>query len=246
MYNLKLKQNGNICYNYDYICKKNHTMHQILVNTLLFKGLAPNEIDDLLVSITYKNKKFTKNETIAFSGSELNGINILLRGSVRGEMVDYSGKVIKIEDIESPRTLAPAFLFGENNNYPVDIVANNNVELLYFHKNVFLKILQLNQTVLMNYLNIISTKSQFLSTKLKFLSFQTIKGKFAHYLINLAKQDNNILILPLSQTKLADLFGVSRPALGRVIRELHNDKIIYAEGKSIKILNRNVLINLIK
>nr|MDA3780021.1 Crp/Fnr family transcriptional regulator [Bacteroidales bacterium] len=133
------------------------------------------------------------------------------------------------------------------NYYPVDIVANEDVELLYIHKNGFLKILQLNTTVLMNYLNIISTKSQFLSTKIKFLSFQTIKVKFAHYILNLGKQiKKDYFVLPLSQLKLSDLFGVSRPALSRVIRELHKENIINAEGKNIKILNKQALLELIK
>nr|MDA3780845.1 Crp/Fnr family transcriptional regulator [Bacteroidales bacterium] len=90
-------------------------MKEILVNSSLFKGLNLREIEDLLSQITYKNKKYKKNEIIVFSGSELFGINILIRGSVRGEMTDFSGKVIKIEDLESPRMLAPAFLFGKNN-----------------------------------------------------------------------------------------------------------------------------------
>jgi hypothetical protein len=32
---------------------------------------------------------------------------------VKGEMTDYNGKTIKIEDIEAPRPLAVAFLFGK-------------------------------------------------------------------------------------------------------------------------------------
>ena len=95
----------------------------------------------------------------------------------------------------------------------------------------------------MNYLNIISNQSQFLSTKIKFLSFHSIKGKFAHYIINLSNQSNKKEIsLPLSQSKLASLFGVTRPSLSRVIRELNDTKIISAKGKKIKILDETALI----
>ncbi|MCD4792855.1 MAG: Crp/Fnr family transcriptional regulator [Bacteroidales bacterium] len=222
-------------------------MNHTIINCELFRGINISELEDLLTSVTHKNYKFSKDEIITSSRNEVRGLYILMLGSVRGEMVDFSGKVIKIEDIESPRMLAPAFLFGKNNNYPVDIIANNNTEFIYFHRSSFLKLLQLNQTVLMNYLNIISDRAQFLSTKIRFLSFQTIKGKFAHYIINLINENNKEdIILPLSQSKLADLFGVTRPALGRVIRELHNNKIIIAENKRIKILNKSQLVELMK
>ncbi|MEA3495909.1 MAG: Crp/Fnr family transcriptional regulator [Bacteroidota bacterium] len=218
-------------------------MYQILLKCLLFNGLNSSEIEELLESFTYRKRKFVKNELIATSGNIVKGINILIAGDVRGEMVDFGGKIIKIEDMQTPKVLAPAFLFGKNNVYPVDIIANCNVEILFIHKDSFLKILQLNKAVLMNYLNIISNQSQFLSTKIKFLSFHSIKGKFAHYIINLSNQSNEKeIFLPLSQSKLASLFGVTRPSLSRVIRELNDTKIISAKGKKLKILDETALI----
>jgi len=65
--------------------------------------------------------------------------------------------------------------------------------------------------------------------------------------MNLSKEENSMdLKLQISHIKLADLFGVTRPALGRVIRELHNNSIIFAEGKKIKIINKQSLISQIK
>ena len=53
-----------------------------------------------------------------------NRLVILTQGSVRGEMIDYSGRLIKVEDIAAPRALAPLFLFGEENRFPVEVTAN--------------------------------------------------------------------------------------------------------------------------
>jgi CRP-like cAMP-binding protein len=86
-----------------------------------------------------------------------------------------------------------------------------------------------------------------LSQKLKFLSFHSIKGKFAYYILNLAKNNNtNYITLPASQAKLAELFGVTRPALARAIREMHNDRLIRADAKNIQILNTFELYELMK
>jgi CRP-like cAMP-binding protein len=86
-------------------------------------------------------------------------------------------------------------------------------------------------------LNAISNRSQFLSQKIKFLTFQTIKGKIANYLLQLSGGKSGVVMLPKSQNEIAELFGVTRPSVGRGMRELHNDRIIEAQGKQVKILD---------
>jgi CRP/FNR family transcriptional regulator, dissimilatory nitrate respiration regulator len=214
---------------------------------LLFKGLTTEKISDLLHEVTFKEKSFSKNETIAYCDDEVRSLLIIIKGSVRGEMVDFSGKTIKIEDIEPPRMLAPAFLYGKNNRYPVDIVANQQSVVLSLSKPAFINLLQSDQQILTNYLNSISNRAQFLSTKIRFLSFQTIKGKIAHFLLQLSQRNNSIeFVLPKSQNELAEMFGVARPSLGRAIREMDAEGIIKADGKQVKILDKQRLSGLLK
>ena len=48
--------------------------------------------------------------------------------------------------------------------------------------------LQKSEKVLVNFVDIVSSRGQFLSNKIKFLSFTTIKGKLAQYLLDLSRQ----------------------------------------------------------
>lgn len=217
-------------------------MYTNIEKCILFNGLTNDQINELLLSISYKEKSYKKSEVIANSQDEVRALLIVVEGSVRGEMVDFSGKTIKIEDIESPRMLAPAFLFGKNNYYPVDIVANEACVILTIPKESFLQLLQENVRVLSNYLNSISNRAQFLSNKIKFLSFQTIKGKIAHYLLQLMKLKNSeTFTMTKSQNELSEMFGVARPSFSRALRELDSDGLIKAEGKNISILNKTKL-----
>lgn len=222
------------------------TMFNILVSCPLFKGLDNVKLSELFEKITCQIKKYKKDQILVLSEDEIIAQLIILEGSVKGEMPDPSGKSIKIEDIESPRPLAPAFLFGSNNRYPVNLIANNPVTILSIPKDSFVKLLQLNEKILRNYLNIVSNKAQFLSNKIKFLSFQSIKEKFANYILELSKEAGSDSIqLPKSQSELADFFGVTRPSLGRIIRIMHDEKIINAKGKNIQILDITKLISLL-
>jgi CRP-like cAMP-binding protein len=219
---------------------------ELLTKCPLFKGIDYEEISQLLNQIQYQIKKYEKDNMIAQSGDECRSLMIMLKGSVKGEMIDYSGKAIKIEDIEPPKPLAIAFLFGENNTCPVNIVANNSVEILILPKASVIALMQFNSTVLSNIMNIISSKTQFLSDKIRFLSFQTIRGKIAHFLLKQAGPIDGEIMLSKSQEELANMFGVTRPSLGRALRELHNEGIIEAKGKSIKIVSREALIKQLK
>lgn len=221
-------------------------MYSQLINCSVFSGLNEKEIEHLFGTIHHFTKTYGVGEMIALSGEPCNYLICLLEGSVKAEMVDFSGKIIKLEDIQAPDALATAFLFGKNNHFPVNIMANEKAVLLYIPRYDFLKLLQSNIMLLQNFLGSISTRAQFLSDKIKFLSFKTIKGKIAQYILKLAGRDKDSIELPIKQQALAELFGVTRPAFARALGELAEAGIINVERRTIVILDRKRLIQLMK
>jgi len=220
---------------------------ELLQECTLFRGMSYGEIDRALSGHLGRIKRYPKGTLIAQAGEEVSSLQILLEGSVKGEMVDYTGKVIKIEDIAPPRPLAPAFLFGSRNRYPVNISAGEDVRLLSIPRDGFLRMLQESEQVLVNFIDIVSSRGQFLSSKIKFLSFTTIKGKLAQYLLDLSEQNaSSKLVLPHSQSQLPELFGVTRPSIGRAIGEFNLEGIIRAEGKKVEILDHAGLTTYLK
>lgn len=204
----------------------------------LFLGIPPERVDDLLSQIFYQTKKYTSGEIIAYQDENVEHLMIVVSGLVHGVMNDISGKALIIEELSPPKPLATAFIFGKENKFPVNIISQSDSVIIKIPKSEVLKMMKIEEKFLLNFINIISGRAQFLSEKLKFLSFKNIKAKFAYYIMNLVKNKNtNYVVLPISQEKMADLFGVSRPALSRAIRELHNDGIIFARAKHIQILN---------
>jgi CRP-like cAMP-binding protein len=221
-------------------------MFQRLANSPVFKGLLPEQIESLLKKVNYRIKNMDAEQTIAIRDDEVQSLTIVLQGSVRGEMLDFSGKILKIEDIYAPRPISAAFLFGQNNRYPVDVISNEETMLLVIPKDSVLQLFQMSDVFLKNYLNAISNRAQFLSQRIWFLSFKTIKGKLAQYILNLAKPDKNQVTLPLTQKELAEFFGVTRPSLARALGELEKEKIINVKRREISIINRNLLLCLLE
>jgi CRP-like cAMP-binding protein len=215
-----------------------------LSNAPLFRGLSGEDVQSILSTVPYRVKKFRSGSMIAQSGEEVNAFIIVIAGAVKGEMVDYAGRIIKIEDIPAPGALASAFLFGDRNRFPVNVMAISDGELLLIEKAVFLKLLMNHYVLLVNFMDMISNRSQFLSEKIKFLNFKTIKGKLAFYILQRAGKDSITTTLGMTQNDLADFFGVARPSVARALGELGTEGYLEAKGKKIKIINKAGLADL--
>lgn len=218
--------------------------YEILSHSPIFKGLTPEMIMRAFQAINFRVKTYPPASVIALSGEEVTSLHIILSGLVKGEMVDYTGRTLKIEDIGAPRALAPAFLFGAGNRFPVNVTSVTEAEILVIGKSDFVKMLSGNTTLLTNYLETISNRSQFLSEKIKFFTFKTIKGKLAHYILEKAGNRLTRFRFGRTQQELADFFGVARPSLSRAMKEMENELLIIVEGKDVTILNKEGLAEL--
>lgn len=222
-------------------------MYPVLSKSPMFRGLSPEEIKDLLSRIGHSVKSFSKGQTIAQREDEVRNLCIIVEGSVKGEMVDFSGKILKVEEMTAPMPIAHAFLFGERNRFPVDVIALEDCKILFVPKSDFMRLMQQNTIILGNYLNAISNRAQFLSSKLWFLSFKTIKEKIAHYLLNIARSESKTtIVLPKSHQELAEFFGVTRPSLARVFADLEAEGIITVNRREITITNKGKLMEMIR
>lgn len=221
-------------------------LYQQLSQSPVFRGITPEKLEALLENAHHKIKKYTKGDLIAFRDDRCEHLMIVLKGSVKGEMLDVSGKSIKIEDIMAPYPIASAFLFGHRNQFPVNVTANEDVEIFFLEKNSVINLFQEDKTFLTNYLNSISNRSQFLANKLMFLNFKTIKGKIANYILKLAAPDKTSVTFPKSQAEMAQFFGVTRPSFARSLKEIEHEGAIETKRREVKIIDRGLLIKLLQ
>jgi CRP-like cAMP-binding protein len=218
-----------------------------LVNNPLFRGITPERLFADLEEISFHTRSYKKGEILAQQGAVCNRLVILTKGSVRGEMIDYSGRLIKVEDIAAPRAIALLFLFGEENRYPVEVTANEPTEVIELPKSSVLSLFRKNEQFLENYMNLSANYARTLSDKLFFMSFKTIRQKLASYLLRLYKQQQQTHItLDRSQQELSDYFGVSRPSLARELAHMQEDGLLIADRKHITILQKEQLVRLIQ
>ncbi len=214
-----------------------------LKNVVIFKEIHEEELKALLIGLKYKVKKFDKNEIVAFRGDEIKDLIIVARGEVYTEMQKLNGDSIVVDRLSEGSVLAGAFIFGKDNRFPVDVVTASDSELIYISKDEVIKMFQLNERLLQNYLGEISNKTQFLSKKIWFsFTNKSINNKLIAYLLNNMNR-NNCVLLQNSMKEIAQMFGVARPSLSRVLKEFIDEGIVIRKEKNLlEIPSKDVLL----
>lgn len=213
----------------------------------LFKDLKPETIGEIIREVHHQVKTYQKGDLVASSGDICSSLRIIVKGAAVGEMMDFQGKSLRIEKLKAPDTIASAFIFGADNKFPVDVIAVEETKMLLIPRQDLMGLFSKNETILKNYLDIISNRTQKLTKKIKLLGLQSIRGKFAHYLLEQVRNEGSTEFkIKNSQSELANMFGITRPSLARVIRELHNEGIIHAEGRHISITDKKALSELLR
>lgn len=214
-------------------------------------NLGNERVGELLAGAKFSIETFEKGDMVAMQGSPCKHLYILLSGSVKTEMTAENGGLMTIENIPAVRPLASAFLFAEQNTFPVDVTALETCKILMIPRDEVIKMFQKDGLFLENYIKFNSNKAQFLSRRLQVLNIKTIKGKLAHYILesmdNIRTSDPKAVSFTMdkNQTELAKFFGVTRPALARCIAELEDEGVIELERKVVNVKNLQALRNLL-
>lgn len=188
-------------------------------------------------TINHRVKRFERGERIASQGDKISHLYMLSKGKVKAEMISQSGLMLSIEEISAPYPLAVAFLFADNNRFPVDVTALEECEVILISKDEIARKMAECSGFLQGFMTFTANKTHFLSERLKIFSQKGIKAKIAYYI--LLRDKNGTFDLGQSIASLAEYFAVERPSLSRAISEMARDGIIEFESGKGKILDYN-------
>lgn len=206
----------------------------------LCNSIPESEKERFLNNVQYSIKNFDKDEWIISQDTEFSALHILIEGEIETVMMDEKGDFMHIEYLKAPLPIATGFLFTDNNKSPVTAIAKKECKVIRIpRENVFL-LMKEHDAFMFAVLNSISNKLQFLSEKIRLTSLRTIKAKLAYYLLKESNGESSFR-LKSSKQAIANLLGVSRPALANVMKQLHDEDVIHMERRKIKILNRQAL-----
>lgn len=197
----------------------------------LFADADRNCIDALLQQSANRITAYHEGDLIALQDDPCRSLMLLCSGSVSARMTHEEGREIAIETLHAPDILAPAFLYGSENRFPVTLRAATDCRVWFISREVFLEMMEADRTVLRRFLENISDRSVFLSRKLNEFALQSLPTRILSYLHSHGRIQNI--------QEVAFIMGVARPSLSRALSLLQEQGRVRKEaGGYVAVGNR--------
>ena len=207
-----------------YLCEKLTVMTKELQRFELFSSCTEAMLQEML-SLPYRRREYKTGDMVVSVGDTCNWLMLLAEGVVESRMGAQSGKEVVIERMQAPMILAPAFLFAKNHTIPVEVTMTTDGVVWYIHREAFFKFMTAHPEVLQRFLEVLSDRSHFLSNKVRSFAVKSLRDRVLDYV----KQQGAIT----NVAEAAEMLGVARPSLSRLIADLQDEGLLERTEKGI-------------
>lgn len=217
---------------------------QVLKNVSLFSSLGNREIKTIASFVTEKSYK--KNQVIFHQGDHGNVLFILKSGLAKISLMDKSGKEAILKMIYENE------FFGEMSLLDgffrsATVTATEDSKALLIYREDFLHFIKKHHTIVLEMLVALSRRLRKTDGKIASLTFFDSYGKVARVLLDFMEIHGNgnrgkiSFSLPCSRQEMADMVGISRETVTRILNEFQVRGCLKMDGRKIIILDEAVL-----
>ena len=204
---------------------------EFLQKTLLFQGIAPQEIGHMLACLQARERHFKKGEVICRAGEPVTALGMVLTGSVSIDRDDFWGTRSALAHLGPGQIFAEAYACVPAEALMVQVTAQKDSDILFLEVPRLLAICDSacgsHSRLIRNLLTISSQKNLELSRKIAHTAAKSIRGRLLSYLSYQAlRGQSREFTIPLDRQQLADYLNVDRSALSNELSKMQRDGLI--------------------
>jgi len=206
----------------------------VILTCPLFQSVDDPSLPHDLEALPYRMTTHNIGNIIMTRNDLYEDLIIILSGVLEAIQEDRAGHNFIVETLKSPEAVATAIMFSPESRIPVTLKVRETCRLYAISRKSLLWLCSRYQPVLSSLLLDMGARAAFLANKLRFQAFSSIRQKLAVFLSEqLALGRTSITV---NKEHLAETFGVNRPSLSRVCRDLANQGLIRLEKRTLVIL----------
>lgn len=217
------------------------SMYENLMGLPLFNGVSYNRLSEIVGNTKLSFLKYLPGEKIIASGTPTSELMFIIGGKARLTITNHNERFFLHQTLEAPSVVYPDFLFGRNTLYPASATAIDTVSILRISKNDLISIMRLDEVVLFNYLNYVSTNAQKAIDGVLALTTGSLEERIAFWIISLSQRDAKDIVLSCRQRDLYTLFGVQRSSFISTLDSMKERGLIDYSNNEIKVMSRSDL-----
>ena len=187
-------------------------------------------------------KSYQAKETIINEGDISSSLYYIIEGSVSVLAESDNGEEIILAQLNQGDFFGEAGLFefdtGEDGKRTARVIARTDCIIAEISYQQFKQVVNEDPTVMFLLTSQIFSRLKKTSMKVRDLVFLDVKGRIAHCLLELSKEPDAMthpdgMQIKITRQDLSKMVGCSREMAGRVLKELEDEELITAHGKTI-------------
>ena len=207
--------------------------YKFLANTLLFRGVTPDEIELMMGCLEGQVKTYHKGEMIYHNGEYVQKAGLVLSGSVHIENDDLWGYKTILSHVGTGHVFAETYVCVPGEPLMINVVAAENSEIFFLNlgkgTRTCVRNCGFHGRLIQNLLAISAQKNLNLSRRIFYTSSKSIRGRLLSYLSDQATRCGSLEFdIPFNRQQLADFLSVDRSAMSNELSKMQKEGYLTA------------------
>lgn len=211
------------------------TMYDKLLQLPLFQGMSKFDFTDILGKVKIHFNKYEPGSCLVRQDTPCNQLIFVLDGEVQIESNDKTHKYTLWENFKSPNVIEPYSLFGMRPYFTASYTAVTEVNTLNIDKSYILNELCRYEVFNLNYMNMLSNRSQVIYNKLWNAHIGKTRDKIINFLLLRCMTPYGAKKLSIRMEDLARLIDDTRINVSNVLNDLQNRGLIQLGRRTFSI-----------
>ena len=208
----------------------------------LFSGLSDDQLHH--VCQTSHISDLEEGETLFFQGDDVISFYLVVSGRIKLFRVSPGGKEKVVEIIEPGHTFAEALMFMDRPHYPVNATALAPSRVIAINCKYFKSLLRNSVDTCFILMGEMSFRLRGLIQEIDTLSLNTGTVRIVAYLLQNAPDNHDDFELKIAKSVIASRLSVKPETFSRILKNLHESKILTITGRRVTIHDRDALISI--
>lgn len=183
-------------------------------------------------------RQYPAKSLIIYAGDKPDVLYYIVEGSVSVLIEDETGREIVLAYLNPGDFFGEMGLFGGDPNRSAFVRAKTKCELAEISYSRFHKLSEKDPTILFELASQMALRLRKTSQKVGNLAFMDVTGRIARTLMDLSKEPDSMthpdgMQIRITRQELGRIVGCSREMVGRVLKNLEEQGLITAQGKTI-------------
>lgn len=183
-------------------------------------------------------RQYPAKSLIIYAGDKPDVLYYITEGSVSVLIEDETGREIVLAYLNAGDFFGEMGLFGDDSNRSAFVRAKAKCELAEISYNRFRQLSEKDPDILFELASQMALRLRKTSQKVGNLAFMDVTGRIARTLMDLSKEPDAMthpdgMQIRITRQELGRIVGCSREMVGRVLKNLEEQGLITAQGKTI-------------